>query len=208
MRILFLCLVLILAPVFLQPLRAELSPVAKGVSQVSGIVSYSHMAGDLYYRSGFARSQLEVNAGYSRFIFPWVAVGGKLAFTRVTPNEAFIFGLGPVLAVHFGSRGEVKSRKGMLVPYLAVQALLLESNATGAMSGRQAGMGGGISYLITRSVALTMEVNAQFHHWENENLPGDVVESQRLVYRGGSLNGFLGFTIYLNPAGEEFTDDP
>lgn len=127
----------------------------RGSFILGGAASYTSQGGDLYENSDGDRvNTLTVNPYLLYFVSPGLGIGGEVALSRASQGDedATTVGVGPTIAYYFG---DAASR---VRPFLQAGAsyVSLSSDFFDA-SGWGVGGGGGIAFMLSEAVALTLE---------------------------------------------------
>jgi hypothetical protein len=137
----------------------QTSPVDKGSWLISGQGSFMSTG---YEHDNDRYTQLSIAAGPGIFVSPGLMVGGNFNLTNASygGDSQTSWGIGPKLAYFFGANLK-KKLPGAVYPYLGASVSLIGMSNGDSETGSQVMFGGGIAYMVTRSVALNAEASYQ-----------------------------------------------
>ena len=145
--ILFLCLPAILS--------AQDYATDRGSFILGGSASFTSQGGDLYENlDGDRVTTLTVNPYLLYFISPGFGIGGEVILSRTTQgdDDATSVGVGPTLAYYFGdAESTIRPFVQAGASYVSLSGDFLDASGWGI------GGGGGLAFMLSETVALTLE---------------------------------------------------
>jgi opacity protein-like surface antigen len=180
MNTLVVFLVLVPASVFAQ------SPISKGTIILNGNLYYSSQS---YDNSDISYSTLRINPQVGFFIVDNLALNLDLSYEKIDIGiDISRYGIGPNLRYYFDLE--------KYFPFISIGYSFTSSSQDGGdykQTGNQYILGAGISYLITKNVAIEASINYKFDQ-EDREYPGffsDETIKSKIIMLG------VGFNFYL-----------
>ena len=190
-------IVIVICLLMTVPVMAQTYAFDKGSICLGGSFAYTSQGGDLYEYDGDNLNTLTMAPIINYFISPGIAIGPYFQYQKASQGKASnsLYGIGPKILITLSQ----SSNKGQAVPFLAAFAgwgkykyeydddwdgdYKSESNVM------RYGFSGGIFYMLTESVSLTLEVAYQSDSYKADGADKSV-KGNNLIF-GIGISGFV-----------------
>lgn len=168
------CLCAFVLSVYPMNASAQSYPTDQGNSLVAGSLAFSSAGGDLYAEEDNRLTTLQFNPSYSYFVSPGLAIGAKLVLARMSIGEdrQTAWGMGPQVLYFFGGKPVGNDASGETYPFIGGSFVITKQSfndffGEASASGTAFSFGGGISHMISNTVALFTELSYEIDNIES-----------------------------------------
>ena len=172
------------------------SPIEKGSFLISGDFSFNNSGGNLYEDiDGNRLTSISMGTSINYFVIPRLAFGGNFAILYNSQGDISLsaFGIGPTVSLYFGRIDPKTSFKNQVFPFVSAGFSYLRGSETiggvnSISNGTMVNFGGGITYMVTNTVGLSMRILYHIDHINYED---------GTSYNGNAFNIGVGFKIFF-----------